>query len=86
MAAVEQLKPVVTALNVLPAAEINISLFTHQVIDDVSVGGDTLSFGAAMMLDRLLTCTAVLEPFRHSQQAKSGSICPSHRRTGGPTK
>lgn len=86
MAAVDQLKPVVTALNMVPAAEINISLFTHQVIDDVSVGGDTLSFGAAVKLDRPLTCTAVLEPFRHSQYAKSGSICPSHRRTGGPTK
>lgn len=67
MAAVEQLKPVVTALNVVPAARINTSLFTHQVIDDVSVGGDTLSFSAAVMLDRLLIWTAALEPFRQSR-------------------
>lgn len=67
MAAVEQLKPVVTALNVVPAAKINTSLFTHRVIDDVSVGGATLSFGATVMLDRLLLWTAALEPLRPSQ-------------------
>jgi NAD(P)H-dependent FMN reductase len=67
MRAVEQLKPVVAALNMVPAAEINISLFTHQVVDDVFVGGDTLSFGATVMLDRMLTWTAALEPLRRPQ-------------------
>jgi NAD(P)H-dependent FMN reductase len=67
MRAVEQLKPVVAALNMVAAAEINISLFTHQVVDGKFAGDDTLAFGVTMMLDRLLSWTTALEPLRQSQ-------------------
>jgi NAD(P)H-dependent FMN reductase len=65
MRAVEQLKPVVTALSMVPVAEVNISLFSHQVIEGVFDGGDTLGFGATVMLDRLHTWTEALGPLRH---------------------
>ncbi len=67
MRAVEQLKPVVTTLNMVPAAEVNISLFTHQVVDDVFVGDDRLTAGATVMLDRLLDWTTTLQPLRQSR-------------------
>jgi len=67
MRAVEQLKPVVAALNMIPVAEVNVSLFTHQVVDETFAGDDALAFGVTVMLDRLLSWTTALHPLRPSK-------------------
>ena len=62
--AVEQLKPVLTSVKMVPVGEVNISLFTAPIVEGRLGTPDGITFGANAMLRELARWTTQLQALR----------------------
>ena len=62
--AIQQLKPTLSALKLIHAADITVSLIATPVVEGVFLGSDILEVSATQMLDELVKLVVPLEPLQ----------------------